>query len=176
MTLAKSATNSTDGGETLVYAELTMKQLIASRIAAILLLAPIFSISTLQAADTVAWSDLPREVGSQDREYSVLTKAGDTFRGRRLVFGPLGVRVTELGPWIPREQVTEVRIPRYKFWKDALSAPAGVLAGAAIFPNAAVLAVMAIPMVGITAASAPVVVVVEGVKRLLPARVIKVAP
>jgi hypothetical protein len=141
-----------------------------------LLLPAIFSVSTLQAAEMIAWSDLPREVGSQDREYSVVTRAGDTFRGRSLVFSPLGVRVTESGPWIPRGQVTEVRIPRYRLWKDALSAPAGILAGAAIFPNAAALAIVAIPMVGITAASAPVVVVVEGVKRLLPAKVIKVAP
>jgi len=147
------------------------------------------SLSTAQAADPVQWTDLPKKIGHgkmrsdnrEDRQYRVVTKDGRAFIGHKLLFSPRDVSLSESGPAIPREQVAEIRIHRDARFRDALVAP-----GAAVVDRicsdeeyclVSLLGLLAIPVaLGATAVAAPVVLPIEGVKRLLPDRVIKVAP
>lgn len=91
MTPKKSATRRTLEGLIWVYAELAMKPIAASRITAGLLLPALLSLSTIHAAEIIAWSDVAGLIGQQDADYTVVTKNGVTLRDRRLIYSPLGV-------------------------------------------------------------------------------------
>ena len=137
----------------------------------------ILSTSTLFAADAVQWDDLQKQVKGRDNTYTVVTKSGGTYKGRDLIFGPTDVKFADSGPSIARDQVTEIWIRHDKRWAETIGAPAD-----AILPHDGelLLTPLVIPlipvMLGITAASAPVTLAIEGIRRLLPATVIKVAP
>jgi hypothetical protein len=166
---------------TRVYAGSVMKTAAASKIIAGVL-PVILSLATLRAAETVAWPDLPWRIGDKERGYSVITKSGAIFRGRTLLFTSTDVRLTQSGPAIPREQVVEIRIDRHEPWKDALLAPAYEVIGRTPFilfffvDNPVVNILGWIPTAGVIAATAPAVAATEGVRRLLPPKVIKVTP
>jgi hypothetical protein len=157
------------------------------RITATLLVPAMLSLSTAHAAEPVQWNDLPQKLGRgkmrsdgrEDRQYRVVTKDGVIHTGYALAFSARDVKVSPSEPAIPREQVTEIRIHRrHGPVSDALMAPAGK-----IFDNDDVgvffspLVLLFIPVaIGITAVTAPIVLPIEGIKRLLPDKVIKVAP
>ena len=160
------------------------------RIIAACLVQATFSFATARA-ETVPWADLPAKLGLDKtppynlhgRHYSVGTKDGSIQAGGELLFGPKGVQLTDAGPTIPREQVSEIRIRRHRAWLDALGAPGIRFVNGIIFKTCTneeycILLVLAlIPVaVGVSAAAAPVVLPVEAVKTLLPDRVIQVAP
>jgi hypothetical protein len=142
-----------------------------------LLLPAILCVSTMEAAETVPWLDVPKKIGHTKvmPDCSITTKAGQTYHGRQLTFSPVDVRI-DSGPAIPREQVAEIRIRRHESWPDAFFAPAGKIVGEGWI----LLTPLALPLIpvliGVTVAAAPVVFVIEGVKRLRPAKVIRVAP
>ncbi len=153
-----------------------MKPIAASRIAAGLLLPAMLSLFTLHA-ETVKWSELPGMTNQQDAGYSVVTKTGHTFRGRQLVFNPLGVFVAGSGSFISQEKVAAIRIRHHGSWKEALFTPAAIfLVGTASMLDRVAIVLLLPVCVGVTAATAPFTLATEGVRRLLPARVIKIAP
>lgn len=162
-----------------------MKPLATSKIAARLLLPVILSLSTVQAAETVTWSELAK-IAQKDQDYSILTKAGETFRGRQLMVGPSGVRFAESGTAIPREQVAEIHIRHHDSFGHALLAPAGKLFHEInpasgqdwYFPTYAVLFLpVLLPVaLGIDVAATPFTAAAESARRLRPATVITVAP
>src|SRR5258708_32470608 len=104
----------------------------ASRIVAGMLLPAILSMSAMQAAEAVTWPDLTKKIGQgkalsdnqEDRQYSIKTKAGQTYRGRKLIFSAEGVSFAESGASIPREQVTEIQIRHHGSWTAASFVPA----------------------------------------------------
>jgi hypothetical protein len=144
-------------------------------IAGLLLLA-MLSISAMQAAETVRWQDLDAKIQKDrhNREYTVITRSGEKFRGFGLGNGPEGIRFHTPGPTIPKEDIVEIRIRYSKLFSDALIEPGGaVLFGNILSPWTTVL----IPVsIGAMVVSAPVVSVIEGVKHLRPTRVIKIVP
>jgi hypothetical protein len=165
----------------------------ALQIIASLLLPAILS-STLHAAETVRWADLPKKVGKgkalfdgqEDREYMIITKAGETYRSQTLLFGPTDVSLTEPDRSVPSEQVAEIRIRHRMRWTDAFLAPPAIGLGALanVFssgelgigpppPEDFLLLPLAL---GVGLAAAPFVAVIEGTRRLVPARALKVKP
>jgi len=163
----------------------------ASKLIALSLVTSVLSFSTAQAAEAVQWSDLQKKIGRgkirsdkrEDRQYRVVTKDGLIHVGHRLIFSPTGVRLTDPGPAIPREQVVEIRIHRDGRLKDALLAPGAVLFSGVdsdkplcIISTILLAPVLAPVALGVTAAAAPVVLPVEGIRRLLPDKVVRVAP
>jgi hypothetical protein len=156
-----------------------------------LLVPAILSLSTAGAADPVPWADLAKTVGHgkmrsderEDREYRVATKAGISYVGHQIFIGPNGVSFAPSGPMIPREQVAEIRIHRDALLWDALKRPGGAVfdplcgGGGGYCFLVGPFVLLLIPVaIGITAAAAPFVLPIEGIKRLLPDRVIKVTP
>src|SRR5208282_1016819 len=114
-------------------------RLTAFRLVAGALLPAILSVSTLQAAETARWAELPSRICKlqtdcpEDREYSITTKDGQTFRGQELGFDRTGgVRVKRVGPSIPGAQVAEVRTRHRMPWIAALLLPAGKALGALV--------------------------------------------
>jgi hypothetical protein len=153
------------------------------------------SLSTAQAADAVQWIDLPKKIGKgkmrtdgrEDRQYRVVTKDGQIYAGYRLLFGPASVRLSDSGPQIPREKVTEIQIHRDGRLRDALFAPGGEAMALILKPvcggdlDYCLPLLLFVPLLapvalGVSAAAAPIVLPIQGIKRLLPDKVIKVAP
>jgi hypothetical protein len=162
----------------------------ASSIASLLIPA-ILSMSAAQAADAVQWTDLPKTIGHgkmrsddrEDRDYRVVTKAGVTYSGHKLFFGPRAVSLMPSGASVTREQVAEIRIHRDARLHDALVAPGGKILYSVCggYYDYCIPAIVFAPVLlpvalGATAAAAPFILPIEGIKRLLPDRVIKVAP
>ena len=161
----------------------------AARTTAGLLIPAMLFMSTARAADAVQWADLAKAIGhgkmrsdnSEDREYRVVTKADAIYVGERLSFSPIAVSVGRLGLSIPREQVAEIRIRRDGLWSDALVLHGGKLLdptcgrGGYCLPSPILFFIMPVAL-GATAVAASFILPIEGVKRLLPDRVVKVAP
>ncbi|HEV8040423.1 MAG TPA: hypothetical protein VGP62_16260 [Bryobacteraceae bacterium] len=152
-----------------------------SRIAGLLVL----SLSMAHTAELVQWIDLPKKVGHgkmrsdgrEDRQYRVVTKDAVIHAGYELVFSPRGVNVVS-GPFIPREEVTEIRIHRDGRFSDALWAPGGAIASGLCRNDdlGFCLVLLGLPVdFGVSLAAAPITLPIEGIKRLLPDKVIKVA-
>ena len=168
-------------------------QRLISKLIAVSLVAVMSCLTTIQAAAPVQWSELPKKIGRgkmrsdgrEDCQYRVVTKNGTTYVAQGIVFSPDHVRITPAGPSVPREQVAEIRIRRDRRLSDALLAP-----GAAVFPSpcrgedwcfpvgpSVLLLIPAIPLaLGADAVTAPFILPIEGIRRLLPDKVIKVAP
>ncbi len=162
-----------------------------SRIIGCLLVTTILSWSSAQAAEAIRWVDLPKAIGHgkvrsdnrEDRQYRVVTKAGRTYAGRELYFSPHVVSVAPSGLAILREQVAEIRIRSDdRRWKDALVAPGGAVfdsicsgGDSYCFPVGPVLLLFPVAIAA-TALAAPFTLSIEGIRRLLPDRVVKVAP
>ena len=151
-------------------------------IAGFLIPAALF-VPTVRGEETVAWADLPKRLGNhENRQCRVVTKDGAAHVGDQLAFGPTDVKLYPSGLSIPREAVKEVRLHRYGPLGDAIRRPGGVVlqmdcGGFPCSLTAVLLLPLTIPVaLGVTAAAAPVVLPIEGVKRLLPDKVIKVAP
>jgi hypothetical protein len=163
-----------------------------SRLIALSLVLALLSLSSVQATESVRWTDLPKKIGRGkvrsdgrgDRQYRVITKDGLTHVGYKLMFGPNDVRLTDSGPSIPREKVVEIRIHRDGRLSDALRAPGGAVASGLIGRDEAwyitwkalLLPVLVPVALGVDAAAAPVVIPVHAIKRRLPDKVIRVAP
>lgn len=156
-----------------------------------LLVPAILSMSAAQAADAVQWADLPKTIGHgrmrsdnrEDRAYRVVTKADLIYSSHELIFSPHAVAVSRTGPSISREEVAEIRIHRDTRLSDALVAPGrkvlhSVCRGDYDYcvPVLLFFPVLLPVALGASAVAAPFILPVEGVKRLLPDRVIKVAP
>jgi len=139
------------------------------------------SIAIAQAAEPVQWTNLPAKVGGgavKDRQYRVVTKTGQTYTSHELVFRPDAVNVG--GHSIRREQVAEIRLHRDRRLSEALLAPANAMMdhtfGKCTDDSCLPLLVVAIPVwLAAIPATAPVVLPIEGIKRLVPDKVIKVA-
>ncbi len=169
-------------------------RLTAFRLVAGALLPAILSVSTLQAAETVRWAELPSKLWhdkppygvTADREYSIVTKTGEIYRGRKLVFSPWNTAsVTDSGPSFSGEEVAEVRIRHHLPWGEAIALPVFKVVFKVVdeidgseerlLPSPAVY--LSVPvLIGVGVATAPVVAVVEGIRRMRPARVIKIVP
>jgi len=154
------------------------------------IVAGLLSLSMAQAADAVRWNDLPNKIGHgkmrsddrEDRQYRIITKDGLTHVGYALIFSPADVKFTRAGASIPREEVTEIRIHRDRRLWDAFMAPSSTVldptcrgANSFCFPGPVVLPLITLAL-GVNAAVAPITLPIEGIKRLLPDKVIKVAP
>jgi hypothetical protein len=146
-----------------------------------LLLPAVLSICTMHAAE-VRLSDLPKKIGQgeldnqgrEDREYTIITKTGTTYRDRGLIFTPDKVQLSS-ALMIPLGELAKIHIKHHKEWSDAIAAPGLAMCGDgdSLF-TPPVIPLLA--MLVVTAATAPVTISVEAVKRLLPAKVIKVKP
>jgi len=162
-----------------------------SRCFALRSIAVLLSLSTAWAADPVPWADLVKTIGHgkmrsdgrEDREYRVVTKAGSGYVGHQIYIGPNGLSFAPSGAIIPREQVAEIRIHRDARLSDALLSPGGKVfdslcsgGDSYCFLVSPIVFLLIPAAIGITAAAAPFVLPIEGVKRLLPDRVIKVTP
>jgi hypothetical protein len=160
----------------------------ARNIASLLVPAMLF-MSTARAADAVQWADLAKTIGHgkmrsdnrEDREYRVVTKTGAIYVGQGLSFRAVAVTVDRLGSSIPREQVAEIRIHRDGLLSDALVLHGGRVLdttcgrGGYCLPSPILFFVMPVAL-GATAVAASFILPIEGVRRLLPDRVVKVAP
>jgi hypothetical protein len=143
------------------------------------------------AADSVQWSDLPQKIGHgkmrsdgyEDREYRVVTRDGAVHKGNQLIFGPAGVKVKRWGEWIPREQVTEIRIHREAGLSQALWAPGEAIENRLCgdddlgFCYLNPIALLSLPVAfGLSVAAAPITLPIAGIRRMLPDKVFRVAP
>jgi hypothetical protein len=160
----------------------------AARSIAGLLIPALLFVSTAGAADTVQWTDLAKAIGHgkmrsdnrEDREYRVVTKTGAIYVGQGLAFSPMAVSIDPLGLSIPREQVAEIRVHRDGLLADALVLHGGRLLdttcgrGGYCLPSPILFFIMPVAL-GATAVAASFILPIEGVKRLLPDRVVKVA-
>ena len=188
VTLAESVTDGAFPCSPRAYSEFAMNNNWRVRRAGLLLT---LSCAMAQAGEDVKWSDLPQRIGHgkmrsdgrEDRQYRVITKTGQTYNGNQLTFWPESVVVGSNPAAIPREQVAEIRIRRDKRLTDALMAPASAIVcgisgpcdGEWIFHPLEMLTAITIgPVVWV--ATAPVVLPIEGIRRLLPDKVFKVAP
>jgi hypothetical protein len=144
-------------------------------------------LSTAQAADVLQWNDLAKKIGGKRRsanpesqQYRVVTKDGRIYAGSGLFFTAAAISVSESGPSIPREQITEFRVHRYGPLVTALFVPASkvMLASHGDYDIVPLLLFpLLLPvLLGVTAVTAPIVLPIEGVKRLLPDKVYKLAP
>jgi hypothetical protein len=142
-----------------------------------LLLTLILTFSSAKAADTVRWDDIPKKIRTGSiSEYTIITKDGHSRKGQALDFSPKGIRLDNSGPLIAREEVAMIRIHHHQKMDDAADAPfqrvfrrmdeSWLIFAWALLPA----------FIGIYTATAPPAVAVEGIRRLLPNRVIKVAP
>lgn len=139
--------------------------------------------TTAVAGDAVSWNDLPKKIGHgkmrtdnrEDRQYRVVTKDGLTHVGYQLLFSPTDVKLADSGPSISREDVVEIRIHRDQILMDALFAPAAVVLPDSVDDPLEFILRLPVAM-GAVAVSAPVVLPIQGVKRLLPDKVVRVAP
>jgi hypothetical protein len=132
-----------------------------------------------------AWQDLAWQVAEGlpvDLEYSIVTKTGETYRGQWLIFSPWGTAsVTDSGPSFSGEEVAEVRIRHHLPWGEAFALPVVKLVDEIdgseerLLPSPVVY-LFAPVLIGVGVATAPVVAVVEGIRRMRPARVIKIVP
>jgi hypothetical protein len=188
VTLQESVTPVAPASPEATYSGLAMKAN-TGRFAAGLLVPAMLFMSTAQGADTVQWADLGKTIGHgkmrsdnrEDREYRVVTKAGAIYVGQGLSFNPVAVSVDRLGPSIPREDVAEIRIHRDGLLSDALVLHGGRLLdstcgrGGYCLPSPILFFIMPLAL-GATALAASFILPIEGVKRLLPDRVVKVAP
>ena len=161
---------------------------VISRINVGLLISTTLSLTTAVARDAVPWTDLPKKIGHgkmrtderEDRQYRVVMKDGSTHFGYKIIFSSNGVRLDTSGPELPRDQIVEIGIHRDGLLTDEIFTPARKFMPAArddydIRPL--LLMPVLLPfLLGVTAATAPVVLPIQGVKRLLPDKVIKVAP
>ncbi len=122
----------------------------------------------------------------QDTDYTVVTKNGVTLRDRRLIYSPLGLFLADSGSFVRREQVVEIRVSRHReSFAHAFFAPGGKMLHAIdppsgqdwYIPTYAVffLPVLLPAVLAIDATAAPFTLPAEGVRRLRPARVIRVA-
>jgi hypothetical protein len=160
------------------------------RLVVTLLVPAMLSLSTAQAAQPVQWNDLPKKIGRgkmrsdgrENRQYRVVTKDGSIHIGYALTFSATNVKLAASEPAIQRELVTEIRIHRAGRLTDALEAPAASVFDPLCHSDVScfLLGPFVLPLIpvaiGITAAAAPIVLPIEGIKRLLPDKVIKVAP
>jgi hypothetical protein len=146
------------------------KQLIA------LVLTPILAISSAQAADAVRWVDLPKKIGTgKAREYTVTTRDGNTKKGTTLAITPTGIQLGDSSPIISREEVAQVRVHHHQHILDAAGAPTE--SAFADSGEGWLISPVMIPfMCVVYAATAPPAMAVEAVRRMLPDKVIKVAP
>jgi len=140
-------------------------------------------MSHVDAADLVRWSELPRKISHTKfgRQYKIVTKTGTTYVDNDIRFDDAGVYLN--GVWIPRKQVAEVRINRHGPLSDALRAPTDAILGPmfrsdvpASVPDGFTILPLVILTLGATVVATPVILPIEGFKRLLPDKVIKVAP
>ena len=145
------------------------KQLVA------VLVAPILAISTAQAAEAVRWDDLPKKMGDRKaHKYTIVTKEGARQKARQLLFSAKGVKFG--GTEIPREEVAEIRIHHHLAMGEASGVPAFKVfshvgeSGIIFFP------IMVPAFAALYAVTAPPALAVEGIWRMLPDKVIKVAP
>ena len=142
-----------------------------------LVLTATLSVSTMQGADAVQWEDLPKKIGHGSHRYRVVTKDGQTYTAHELLFSPTGVGLSNAGPFVPREKVTEIRIHRFREpLSQTLVAPIGAVIGHDVVSYNPLEDLFLVPASFVfTAAAAPIVLATHGVKRLLPDKVIKVA-
>jgi hypothetical protein len=146
-----------------------------------------------RAADVVSWNDLPEKIGlgksvftldsllaeryRQDRAYTVVTTTGEKVNFRAM--GIDGQHLWGAGNDIPGNRVSEVRIYHKGRFADPLTEAfrggiflCGHLDSAC---DDALGFVAVIPLaVGYGVVSTVPLIVIEGIRRLLPARVIKV--
>lgn len=155
----------------------------ALKLAAGLLLPAVLLTSPVHAADTVPLFALSTKIGhgklgnqgQEDREYTLITKAGTTYRSRGLTVGRDTVELSP-GLKIPLGDVAEIKIKHRLEWQSAIEAPASAIVGEAyIFPTPVGLVLVPV-LLAVTAVGAPVTIAMEGIKRLLPAKVITVQP
>lgn len=164
----------------------------AARTLAIFLIQTTLSLSTAQASENVAWSELSQKIERddarsampEDHQYRVRTKDGKTHTGHAFILSPSGVRVDVTGPPILREQVTEITVRRTKSLLHEIFAPAGAVVGGAVcgasdgycFPSP-VMVILVLPVaLAITAAAAPITLSIHGIRKLLSGKTYKVAP
>ena len=146
------------------------------RITAGFLIPAVLFVPTIRAGETVAWVDLPKKLGDhpKKRHYRVVTKDGHGYAATQLVFSPNDVRLSDSGPSIMRDQVLEIRIPRHRPLWDAVAAPAAAVTDRLC--SDCFDAFVVIPLILLDFAIVAVTLPIEGVKRLWPDKVIKVAP
>ena len=144
----------------------------------------IASVSTIHAADAVGRSDLGKAVGQgkldsedrEDREYTLITRNGTAYRSRHLVFLGSDKILVSTGVLVPFGDVAKIQIKHHKEWGEAIGQPARVLpAGEDLIFSPLLIPWLAGALL-ITGATAPVTVAAEGIRRLLPAKVITVKP
>lgn len=151
-----------------LYSVRMKQQLIA------LLVASIFAISSAQAADAVRWEDLSKKIGNgYGRQYTVVTKDGNTRKGIVLAVRPDGVLLNGSVPEIPKDDIAEVRVHHHLAFREA--------SGKAMFRGSGsdeiwFLTPLVFLVFPVYAVTAPPAVAFEVIRRMLPDKVIKVAP
>jgi hypothetical protein len=130
----------------------------------------------VRAEETVQWGDLPKIVEKAQRtgsrEFTVVTKTGEKKKGRQLLISTSGL---EVGPnWrrIPRDEVVEIQVRhrgRLSYFGRVFATCEECLLTPVVF--------LMVPLdLAYGAAATPPMLVVESVRRLMPPKVLKIAP
>jgi hypothetical protein len=146
------------------------------------------TVSTARAADVVSWDDLPRKIGHgkviftldfaegnhEDRAYTVVTTSGEKVR-----FSAMSIDSRHLwgaGHDIPGNRVSEVRIHHKGQFADPLTEAfrGGIFLCGHLACNEVGLVGVIPVAIGYGVVSTVPLIAVEGIRRLFPAKVIKV--
>jgi hypothetical protein len=147
--------------------------------------------SSARAAEVVSWDDLPEKIGHgkrvytldgmvmgysrEDRSYTIVTTSGKKFRLRSMGIYREGVRGD--GQDIPGDRIVEIRIHHTGRFTDPLTQSFdGLLKAYLLFSHVGLAVPEVVIPTGIAYGLATPVplIAIEGIRRLLPAKVIKV--
>ena len=163
--MARAQTSDRDGDSPVISMPITFDNTRSCKIAAILLLT-IACSSMAKASEKMRWEDLPKRIRKQtNRDFVVLTKNGGRFRGRFIQFAPSGLAVFDNrhSESISREKVARILIGQNGRYSSQMMDEFDEVV-IILFPPYAVY-------VGIRAA---ILLPLEGVARLVPAKVIEI--
>ena len=140
-----------------------------------ILFSAMFSAPLVQAAENVQWADLPRVIWKAEQGgstvFTVVAKSGEKKKGWRMLIPDSGVRF-EPDPLIHRDQIFEIQV-RHRGHLSYFGR---------VFPRCdecvrppSVLLIVPVDLAFGTVATPPMLVV-ESVRRLMPAKILKIVP
>jgi hypothetical protein len=137
----------------------------------------------VQAEETIHWDDLTKIINDgkhdESREYTIVTESGLKLKTKELSISQAALQVLQPYQLIPHDQVKEVQVRHrgrlsYFAWiLNKYCDGRGDEYGCLFDPTVLIL----LPIdLAYGAAATPLMLPIEGVRRLLPAKIYKIAP